>query len=58
MTFQPATVSIAAGATKGTFTATGAALGSTTILAGAPGFNTGLASVTVTMLGAITLLRM
>ena len=57
VTFQPSTVLIAAGSTKGTFTATGAALGSTTILAGAPGFNTGTASVTVAMLGAITLLQ-
>ena len=56
VTFQPATVPIAAGATSATFTATGAAVGSTTILAIAPGYNTGTASVTVAMLGAITLL--
>src|SRR5262249_15388341 len=56
LTFQPATISIAPGATTGTFAVTGVTTGTTTLLANALGYNTASASVTVTMLAAITLL--
>jgi hypothetical protein len=55
VSFQPVAVPFAAGATTGSFTMTGDVLGSATVIAGGPGYNTGSAGVTVAMLGAINL---
>ncbi|MBS1855790.1 MAG: hypothetical protein JST11_10520, partial [Acidobacteria bacterium] len=55
VSFDTTSVVFAPGATTGTFTVSGDALGSTTILAGAPGFNSSTVNITVAMLGAINL---
>ena len=55
VSFQPASVPFAPGATTATFSVSGDSLGSATILAGAPGYNTSTTNITVAMLGAINL---
>lgn len=52
---KPYTVSIAAGKTTGAFTVTGLAVGSTAILASAPGYSGGSANVSVVNFGQIIL---
>ncbi len=55
VSFNPASVTIAAGNTIGTFTLMGTALGSTTITASAPGVTSGTTPLLVTNLGGILL---
>jgi hypothetical protein len=53
VSFDSGSVSIPSGATSGTFNITGVAVGSTTITASAPGFNSGSDSILVVLLGGI-----
>jgi hypothetical protein len=53
LSFDPPSVSIPQGAMSGTFTATGLAVGSTTITASASGYTSGTQSVLVVQLGGI-----
>ena len=54
LTFNPPSVTIPQGGTSGTFSLTGAALGSTTITAGATGVTSGTATILVVSLGGIS----